>query len=166
MITYNHFPIILIVLCIVFFSSLLAISYSYDSLNRLESVFFDNGYSIQYNYDNNGNLTSCVQTIPNSPPLSPQFVTINYSANQIELTWDSVNENINGTPIIIDFYSIEYSESPNGPFNILGTSTEIFYIDLNPTGSQRFYRIKAVINENRSFQPVLHKKVIRNSKKR
>lgn len=155
--------IILILLCS---ASLYGISYSYDSLNRLESVDYENGYSIQYSYDNNGNITSCVQSIPNAAPLSPQYVTITKSANQVELTWESVNENVNGNPIIVEFYRIEYSESANSPFNVLGTSTQTSYIDSNPTSTMRFYRIKAVINESRSLQPLLQKRVKRNTKKK
>jgi hypothetical protein len=143
-----------------------AISYTYDSLNRLESVDYENGYTIQYSYDNNGNITSCIQSIPNVTPLSPQFVTIIQSANQIDLSWEAVNENVNGNPIIVEFYRIEYSDSANGPFSVLGTSTQTSYIDSNPTSAMRFYRIKAVINESRSSQSVLQKRVKRNTKKK
>ncbi len=154
---------ILILLCSL---SLNGISYSYDSLNRLETVDYENGYSIQYIYDNNGNITSCIQSIPNATPLSPQFVTISQSANQIELTWEAVNENVNGNPIIVEFYRIEFSESVNGPFNVLGSSTTTTFIDSNPTNTTRFYRIKAVINESRSIQPVLQKNVKRNTRRK
>ncbi len=155
--------IVLILLCS---ANLNGISYSFDSLNRLESVDYENGYTIQYDYDNNGNITSCIQSIPNAAPLSPQYVTIIKSANQVELTWELVNENVNGNPIIVEFYRIEYSDSANGPFNVLGTSTQTSFIDSNPTSTIRFYRIKAVINESRSFQPVLQKKVKRNTKRK
>lgn len=143
-----------------------AISYTYDSLNRLESVDYENGYTIQYSYDNNGNVTSCIQAIPNATPLSPQYVTIIKSANQADLSWESVNENVNGNPIIVEFYRIEYSESANGPFIVLGTSTTTTFIDSNPTNTTRFYRIKAIINENRSLQPVLQKSVKQDTKKK
>ena len=75
---------IIIVLTLLCSASLNGISYNYDSLNRLDSVDYENGYAIQYTYDNNGNITSCIQSIPNAAPLSPQFVTISQSANQIE----------------------------------------------------------------------------------
>ena len=150
---------ILVILVLLCSASLNGISYNYDSLNRLESVDYENGYTIQYSYDNNGNITSCVQSIPNTAPLSPQFVAISQSANQVELSWESVDENINGNPIIVEFYRIEYSDSVNGQFNVLGTSTTTTFIDSNPTNRTRFYRIKAVINENRALQPISQKNV-------
>ena len=164
--TNKSYQAMLIILGLVLFSSLWAVTYNYDTINRLESVDYENGYSIQFNYDNNGNITSCIQSIPNAAPLSPQYVTITKSANQVELAWESVNENVNGNPIIVEFYRIEYSESANGPFNVLGTSTQTSFIDSNPTSTMRFYRVKAVINESRSLQPALQKRLKQNTKKK
>ena len=78
--------------------------------------------------------------------------------------WEEVNENVIGNPIIVEFYRIEYSDSANGPFTVLGTSTTTTFIDSNPTYTMRFYRIKAVINDSRSIQPVLQKSVKTNRK--
>ncbi len=136
---------LLLTICV----SLTAISYSYDSLNRLELVTYVNGYSVQYVYDNHGNIISMTHTIPNAAPNSPQSVVVSFnSSNQAVLSWDSVTENVNGTAIVVQLYRIESCDTPDGVFVELSTSSQTTYTDINPTTTKRFYRIKAVINED------------------
>lgn len=133
----------------IFTSSLLcAIDYQYNARNELSQVMFANGYSISYSYDSNGNLTSQLVTQPNVKPLSPTQFNIYSSDGQMIISWEPVNNNIDGTPIIVPVYVIESSSNPFDSFSQIGTTSQTqFTVPLSDRHG--FFRVRATVNYQR-----------------
>lgn len=84
-------------------------------------------------------------------PLPPQNLTLSTLGNNLSLSWNPVNANTCGEPIIPDFYCVYYNpDSPYGPFTpltlVLGTS---YYHYGAAQNRQGFYQVRAVVLNNR-----------------
>ncbi len=131
---------------------LFTIGMDYNEKNELISVSYPSGYSFTYEYDNMGNRTSMTVHVPDVAPGSPEYIQITAQSNGMQLSWNPVIQNAEGTPIIVNVYRVEYSDNPEQGFNPLGTISSCYYLDTTVVGnSVRFYRVIAVTGESREI---------------
>jgi len=105
---------IILTACIIFAAIVLtapavhAVTYTYDSLNRLVAVNYENGQNIRYTYDAGGNMLSVRSTEPfsiTSPKADQEFAP----GNTVTVSWTGgsngnvrVAARLNGTLVLFD----------------------------------------------------------------
>lgn len=80
-------------------------------------------------------------------PPKVQNLQIDFIQGNVLLTWDSLTEYPNGTPIIIDSYSIQSSSDPDfESYSTIGSTLSTEYTHINDTNNKiLFYRVVAII---------------------
>lgn len=83
-----------------------------------------------------------------SIPLAPQNLRIEVIAADVHLSWDAVVQDCEGNPILVDAYTIYYSESadPEAQYGLLGSSVTTSYVHegIGTTQPRGFYKVYAV----------------------
>ena len=81
-----------------------------------------------------------------SIPQVPQNVRIIKNSDLLYLSWDPVNQALDGAPIYNISYNIYYSLNPSGIWEYLGSSTNPFFILDSENNSQAFFKVCALAN--------------------
>ena len=81
-----------------------------------------------------------------APPKAVETITITVNGANISLNWEEITESILDTPVTVNYYKIEASASPDGPFGWIGTSntTSYTHYEVAQFSEKYFYRVIAV----------------------
>lgn len=86
--------------------------------------------------------TTCADPTPRAPQ-----VTAAPSGSDIQLRWQPITHSVADCPLTTDHYDVYADSVADGSFNLLGSTTDTIYTDLNAVNGpadRRFYVVKAV----------------------